>query len=175
MAHDARTLRCSRCRASRGGRRQCRDTRVPVAVDRAGSRRSALHPGEGSHFAGRGAISSSARLLGWTTISGRGFYVRQMKNICGSIPVEWLHGATFDFYAWCLGLLLARAHARTGDAALITGYCGSSDRLDAAYARWAESYGAQTVVDHAAFVAAIAPARVIPPPPDKAYHTARTD
>jgi hypothetical protein len=112
--------------------------------------------------------SSSDPLLGWTTISGRDFYVRQMKNIRGSIPVDWLHGATFDFYAWCLGLLLARAHARTGDAALIAGYCGNSDRLDAAYARWAESYGAQTVVDHAAFVAAIAQGRVIAAPPEKA-------
>jgi hypothetical protein len=112
--------------------------------------------------------SSSDALLGWTTISGRDFYVRQMKDMRGSIPVDWLHGATFDFYAWCLGLLLARAHARTGDAALIAGYCGNSDRLDAAYARWAESYGAQTVVDHAAFVAAIAQGRVIAAPPEKA-------
>ena len=112
--------------------------------------------------------SSSDPLLGWTTISGRDFYVRQMKNIRGSIPVDWLHGATFDFYAWCLGLLLARAHARTGDAALIAGYCGNSDRLDAAYACWAESYGAQTVVDHATFVEAIAQGRVIAAPPEKA-------
>ena len=111
--------------------------------------------------------SSSDPLLGWTTISGRDFYVRQMKNMRGSIPVDWLHGATFDFYAWCLGLLLARAHARTGDAALIAGYCGSSDRLDAAYARWAESYGTQTVADHAAFVQAIAAGRVKAAPPEK--------
>jgi uncharacterized protein (DUF2252 family) len=111
--------------------------------------------------------SSSDPLLGWTTISGRDFYVRQMKNMRGSIPVDWLHGATLDFYAWCLGLLLARAHARTGDAALIAGYCGSSERLDAAYARWAERYGAQTVDDHAAFVQAIAAGRVKAAPPEK--------
>jgi uncharacterized protein (DUF2252 family) len=112
--------------------------------------------------------SSSDPLLGWTTISGRDFYVRQMKNMRGSIPVDWLHGATFDFYAWCLGLLLARAHARTGDAALIAGYCGSSDRLDAAYAVWAERYGAQTVADHAAFTQAIASGRVQAAAPEKA-------
>ncbi|KQR87030.1 hypothetical protein ASG35_23060 [Burkholderia sp. Leaf177] len=111
--------------------------------------------------------SSSDPLLGWTTISGRDFYVRQMKNMRGSIPVDWLHGATFDFYAWCLGLLLARAHARTGDAALIAGYCGSSDRLDAAYAQWAENYGTQTVADHAAFVQAIAAGRVKAAAPEK--------
>ncbi len=46
--------------------------------------------------------SSSDALLGWTTIAGRDFYVRQMKQIRGSIPVDWLHGATFDHYAWCL-------------------------------------------------------------------------
>ncbi|SAL38617.1 hypothetical protein AWB64_04004 [Caballeronia sordidicola] len=111
--------------------------------------------------------SSSDPLLGWTTISGRDFYVRQMKNMRGSIPVDWLHGATFDFYAWCLGLLLARAHARTGDAALIAGYCGSSDRLDTAYAQWAELYGTQTVADHAAFVQAIAQGRVKAAPPEE--------
>ncbi|WP_244848549.1 DUF2252 domain-containing protein [Caballeronia sp. SL2Y3] len=104
--------------------------------------------------------SSSDALLGWTTIAGRDFYVRQMKQIRGSVPVDWLHGATFDFYAWCLGLLLARAHARTGDPALIAGYCGASDKLDAAYATWAERYGAQTVADHAAFCAAISVGRV---------------
>ena len=85
----------------------------------------------------------------------------------GSIPVAWLHGATFGFYAWCLGLLLARAHARTGDAALIAGYCGSSDRLDTAYAQWAELYGTQTVADHAAFVQAIAQGRVKAAPPEE--------
>ncbi|SAK70998.1 hypothetical protein AWB81_03147 [Caballeronia arationis] len=111
--------------------------------------------------------SSSDALLGWTTISGRDFYVRQMKDMRGSIPVDWLHGATFDFYAWCLGLLLARAHARTGDAALIAGYCGSSDKLDAAYAGWAERYGTQTVADHAAFVAAIAKGHIKVAPPEK--------
>ncbi len=104
--------------------------------------------------------SSSDALLGWTTISGRDFYVRQMKQIRGSIPVDWLHGATFDYYAWCLGLLLAHAHARTGDAALISGYCGNSDKLDVAYSMWAERYGAQTVADHAAFCAAISHGRV---------------
>jgi hypothetical protein len=111
--------------------------------------------------------SSSDALLGWTTISGRDFYVRQMKQMRGSIPVDWLHGATFDFYAWCLGLVLARAHARTGDAALIAGYCGSSDKLDAAYAAWAERYGTRTVDDHASFVAAIAKGRIEVAPPEK--------
>jgi hypothetical protein len=84
-----------------------------------------------------------------------------MKQIRGSIPVDWLHGATFDYYAWCLGLLLARAHARTGDPALIAGYCGTADKFDAAYATWAERYGTQVVADHAEFCTAIKKGRVV--------------
>lgn len=104
--------------------------------------------------------TSSDMLLGWTTIEGRDFYVRQMKQMRGSIPVDWLHGATLDFYAWSLGLLLARAHARTGDAAAIAGYCGSSGRFDDALADWAEAYAGQCIADHAALLAAIKAGRL---------------
>ncbi|WP_278045497.1 DUF2252 family protein [Edaphobacter modestus] len=82
-------------------------------------------------------------------LDGRHYYVRQMKNLKASIPVEWLTGASFNFYAWACGALLARAHARVGDAARIAGYCGNSAVLDRALAEWAESYGDQTEQDHA--------------------------
>jgi uncharacterized protein (DUF2252 family) len=104
--------------------------------------------------------TSSDMLLGWTTVDGRDFYVRQMKQMRGSVPVDWLRGATLDYYAWSLGLLLARAHARTGDAATIAGYCGSVRRFDEAMGDWAEAYGDQTVDDHAALCAAIRQGRL---------------
>ena len=88
-------------------------------------------------------------------MDGRPFYVRQMKNLKGAIPTEWLSGSPFNFFAWGYGALLARAHARVGDAAVIGGYCGKSDVLDAAIADWAEAYGDQTLIDHAAFAAAV--------------------
>jgi hypothetical protein len=50
---------------------------------------------------------------------------------------------------------LARAHSRTGDPALIAGYCGNSSVLDVALAEWAESYGDQTEQDHETLVDAI--------------------
>jgi hypothetical protein len=50
---------------------------------------------------------------------------------------------------------LARAHARVGDAAVISGYCGDSDVLDEAMADWAEAYGDQTETDHEALVKAL--------------------
>jgi len=81
--------------------------------------------------------------------------VRQMKNLKASVPVEFLTGASFNFYAWACGAILARAHARTGDPARIAGYCGNSTALDEALAEWAESYGDQTEQDHATLVASI--------------------
>jgi len=88
-------------------------------------------------------------------IDGRDFYIRQMKNLKASIPVEWLTGESFNFYAWGCGVILARAHARVGDVARIAGYCGNSPVLDESLARWAEAYGDQTEADHEALLTAI--------------------
>jgi hypothetical protein len=65
----------------------------------------------------RALQASSDLMLGPTTVDGRPFFVRQMKNMKASIPVEWLSGEAFNFYAQACGALLGRAHARTGDAA----------------------------------------------------------
>jgi uncharacterized protein DUF2252 len=88
-------------------------------------------------------------------MDGREYMVRQMKNLKASVPVEWLTGEAFNFYAWACGALLARAHSRTGDPAKIAGYCGKGTAFDEALAVWAESYGDQTERDHATLVAAI--------------------
>jgi hypothetical protein len=99
-------------------------------------------------------------MLGWTTIDKRPYYVRQMKNMKASIPVEWLTGPSFSFYARACGAILARAHARTGYAAAIARYCGKSAVLDGALADLAEAYGDQTEKDHAALVQTIEKRRV---------------
>ncbi len=105
---------------------------------------------------GQHALQASTDvMLGWTQIGALPFYVRQMKNMKGSIPLEWLTGSAFNCYAWGCGALLARAHARTTDAARIAGYCGNSRTLDDALALWAEAYANQTELDHAALVEAV--------------------
>ena len=99
-------------------------------------------------------------LLGYTTIDGRHFFVRQMKNLKASMPIEFLTGEPFEFWGWACGALLARTHARTGDIARIAGYIGSSDTFATALVGFAEAYGDQTEQDHAALVAAIGKGRV---------------
>ena len=113
------------------------------------------HEGKRIVMGQRALQSSTDVMLGWTQIIKKPFYVRQMKNMKGSIPVEWLSGRAFNFYVWACGAILARAHARTTDVASIAGYCGNSSTLDDAFANWAEAYGDQTILDHAALVQAV--------------------
>jgi uncharacterized protein (DUF2252 family) len=100
----------------------------------------------------RALQASTDVMLGWTSIGKTPYYVRQMKNMKGAIPIEWLSGTSFNFYAWACGAILARAHARSADAAAVAGYCGKSGVLGDSLALWAEAYGDQTVLDHAALV-----------------------
>jgi len=99
--------------------------------------------------------ASSDPMLGYTEMDDRHYFVRQMKNLKAAIPIEWLTGASFNFYAWACGAILARGHSRVGDAARVAGYCGNGTVLDEVLAEWAESYGDQTEADHAALLAAI--------------------
>ena len=93
-------------------------------------------------------------LLGWTTVGGRQYYVRQFRNMKGSVALDSIDAAALADYAAVTGHLLAKGHARTSGASMIVGYAGSSDRLDSALARFARLYADQTEADHAALVKA---------------------
>jgi uncharacterized protein (DUF2252 family) len=87
-------------------------------------------------------------------VSGRQFYVRQLKNRrLGSVGELVEENALGDYVRIC-GRTLARAHARTGDPAMIAGYAGKSDALDEALATFAMAYADRTVADHARLVEA---------------------
>ncbi len=119
-------------------------------------RRSEIgHDGQRIVTGQRALQSSSDVMLGWTEMDGHEYYVRQMKNLKASIPIEWLTGDAFDFYCWACGALLARAHAKTSEAAIIAGYCGTSKPLRESLADWAEAYADQTASDHARLRAAV--------------------
>ena len=93
-------------------------------------------------------------LLGWTTVDGQQYYVRQFRNMKGTVALDSIDGAALADYAGIIGHLLAKGHARTSGASMIVGYAGSSDRLDVALARFARLYADQTEADHAALVKA---------------------
>lgn len=122
----------------------------------------ASHEGERVIYGQRLLQAVGDPLLGWTTIDGRPFYVRQMKNLKGALPLEEMTGPPLLTFAHAYGGLLARAHARTGDAAAITGYCGTGKRPDLreAFADWAQAYGDRNEADVSDFRAAIASGRL---------------
>ena len=93
-------------------------------------------------------------LLGWTTVDRRQYYVRQFRNMKGTVALDSIDGAALADYAAITGHLLAKGHARTSGASMIVGYAGSSDQLDRALARFARRYADQTEADHASLVQA---------------------
>jgi len=91
--------------------------------------------------------------LGWGEVNGRHFYVRQLADMKGSVKFgEHDEGGIDGFIEYCrlCGWGLALAHAKSGDPAMIAGYCGTSATLDEAIARFALAYAEQTDRDHAA-------------------------
>jgi uncharacterized protein (DUF2252 family) len=85
--------------------------------------------------------------LGWTTIQGRDFLVRQLNDHKASVSLAQLKSSALLEYAAVCGETLARGHARAGDPAVIAGYIGASTRFDAAIVRFAEGYADQTELD----------------------------
>ncbi|MFD8492099.1 DUF2252 domain-containing protein [Amycolatopsis sp. NPDC059657] len=93
-------------------------------------------------------------LLGWTTIDGRPFIVRQFRNLKGDIDPSALNAGHLDDYGRLAGALLARAHSRSLHPQLLAGYFDDDDDLDEAIGRFAVRYADQTEADHAKLVAA---------------------
>ena len=83
------------------------------------------------------------------------YYFRQLRDMKGGIDVDGLGPTRFRLYAEACGAALARAHARSGQAATIAGYLGRSDTFDRAIVEFAEAYADQTERDHAALLEAI--------------------
>lgn len=94
--------------------------------------------------------------LGWTRgRQGRDFYFRQLRDMKIKILVEIFGKSEMNIFAdWC-GQALALAHARGGDAALLSGYLGKGDAFDKAGAKFALAYADQNERDYEVFMRAI--------------------
>lgn len=104
--------------------------------------------------------AASDIFLGWTGIGSIDFYVRQLRDMKLSVSVESLSESRFVRYCELCGWALARAHARSGDPAQVSGYLGSNDTFDRAIASFAETYADQTERDHAAPLGAAQAGRI---------------
>ncbi len=115
-----------------------------------------LHEGQRIVSGQRLMQAASDIFLGWTSNpGGQDFYFRQLKDMKTSIKLKGMSARSLEDYAEICGSALARAHARTGDAALISGYLGTSEAFDQAMADFAVSYAHQVEQDYQVLVAAV--------------------
>ena len=139
---------------------QVKEARASVLEPYLGRSRYANH-GQRIVVGQRLMQSASDIFLGWTEGGrGRHFYLRQLRDMKMKPLVEVFNPVTMVDYATLCGWTLARAHARSGDAAMIAGYVGKSEVLDEAIARFSMSYADQAERDHAAFMNAIRKGRI---------------
>jgi uncharacterized protein (DUF2252 family) len=116
------------------------------------------HQGHRVVFGQRLTQGSPDIFLGWCRVEKRDFYIRQLADMKGSAAIDDLD--TLPDYCGLCGWALALAHAKSGDAAMIAGYCGKSGVLDEAIGAFALAYMQQTEQDHAALVSARRTGRV---------------
>jgi uncharacterized protein (DUF2252 family) len=105
--------------------------------------------------------------LGWTSGMGtsgtavKHYYVRQLRDMKGSMSVPLMDPHQLNYYGRLCGWALARAHARTGRATVISGYLGSGEDFDHAIADFAIAYADQNEQDHRRLLEAVSAGRVL--------------
>jgi uncharacterized protein (DUF2252 family) len=105
--------------------------------------------------------AASDLFLGWCRApGGHHYYVRQLWDVKGQGDLTQMDLGKLTHYGALCARALARAHARTGDAAAIAGYLGGGRAFDRAIAGFAANYAAANERDHAALLDAIASGRV---------------
>jgi hypothetical protein len=133
-----------------------------LQVKQAGPSVYETHAGPSRHDTHGARVISGKRLIqsatdifvGWGSMDGRDYYVRQFRDM-KIIPTTALIAPRLTEFATACGETLARAHARTGDAAVIAGYIGKGSKFAAAISRFARTYADQNERDHAQLVRAI--------------------
>ena len=127
----------------------------------ASSEDSSSNPGDRVVRGQRLMQATPDAFLGWYGVSGdRGFYVRQLYDRKASVDVERLGAKQLMTYGRVCAWVLARAHARSGTAAAISGYLGGEDSFIEAVGQFAEAYRAQNLADYRALRAAVDDGRV---------------
>ncbi len=115
------------------------------------------HQGERVVLGQRLMQAASDLFLGWTVGPfGNHYYIRQLRDMKGSVAIDTLPPEGLVRYGELCGRTLGRAHARSADPMEIAGYLGKATRFEEAMGEFAVAYADQTERDHARFLAAIA-------------------
>jgi len=100
--------------------------------------------------------AASDIFLGWAhSANGKDIYLRQLRDAKISALIETFDEDVLRKYGQLCGWALARAHARSGDSAMMAGYMGSGEVFDEAVCEFAFAYADQNRRDYRAFIQAI--------------------
>lgn len=142
-------------------------TGEPIFLQFKEARRSVLEPfvkekGKYSHQGERIVIgqklmqSASDMFLGWTNDeNNKFFYIRQLRDAKIKPLLEIMKPKNMTEYAKACGWALARAHARSGDPSILSGYIGDSDDFADAISKFSVLYADQNESDYNAMLEAI--------------------
>jgi len=120
---------------------QCKEAGESVLEAHLGPASGSGSPGQRVVQGQRLAQAASDVFLGWAEAQGgRGFYVRQLRDMKASYKLEDFKPVDLVEFAEACGYSLARAHAKGGDAWAIAGYLGRSRTFNTALADFAEAY-----------------------------------
>ncbi|TXC88892.1 DUF2252 domain-containing protein [Paraburkholderia azotifigens] len=139
---------------------QIKEARASVLEPYAGK---SLHSNHGQRvIAGQRLMQAASDVfLGWTRgKNGRDFFVRQLRDMKMSAVIEDWDTALLRQYGRMCAHALARAHARSGDAAMMAAYMGSGQTFDDAITEFATEYSCQNRQDHRDFIQAIREGRI---------------
>ena len=100
--------------------------------------------------------------LGWGSWGGFHFYIRQLRDMKGGVEFDPQKVTVANMPQYCslCAWALALSHAKSGDAAKISGYAGNGDELGDAMVRFGVAYADQTEKDHEALAAAAKSGRI---------------
>jgi uncharacterized protein (DUF2252 family) len=104
------------------------------------------------------AVSDS--FLGYVSFGGRDYYVRQFRDMKGSIDVARLDLSSYVTYVRACATMLARGHAQSANAPKIAGYLGKSKAFDTAVTDWSIAYADQSLADYERFKTAVAAGQI---------------
>jgi len=118
---------------------------------------ASLHHHHGARVVnGKRRLQSATDIfVGWGSLRGRDYYVRQFRDMKIVADIDLIAGRLTEFGVAC-GETLARAHARTGDAVAISSYLGKGSGFAGALGEFAHRYADQNEADHAQLCQALA-------------------
>jgi hypothetical protein len=118
---------------------------------------NSLHKNHGERSSSIATDAVRKRYVPGLTIGSKsGQHLRAATSRHEALPIiEGFDAVTLQAYAEVCSWALARAHARSGDAAMISGYIGSCEVFDEAICEFSVEYADQNEHDYKAFVTAV--------------------